>query len=442
MNIQALKSEQASHELVTNRQELSPSPTKQKKPSTKSLSTWKRLSSVKSRSRDKDRICSDKSSTPYSWTRLISDLRKSQQFGRFSLVEYLPNFQAERLKSTVRKLMRPGQGILAADDSVHQLGIKLKTIGLTNTTTNRQRYHEMLLSADADKDIDINDFISGVLVRPETINPTESSGRAFMKMIRKSNILLGVRFDKGVEQLAGCDREYISTGFDEVQEAVKSMKEQGVSFGLFRCVYRISEWTPSRLALTENSLLLARFAMVCQRASIVPILATDVLAKGNYGYEEARGVLRDILTTLVKVMNEQHIYLAGTLLRVSACSPGLCFKDPTDLTRVADNTLKTLNESLPPAIGGILMSREEDFCSSVAILNNIQRCRIKKPVFVSFCYSRILQDGLETIWAGQNRNLRKARAVFMKRIELCSLATFGQSWSKETSIFPVWETTY
>ena len=63
-------------------------------------------------------------------------------------------------------------------------------------------------------------------------------------------------------------------------------------------------------ALMENSLMLTKFAVLCQQSGIVPIVAPEVLAEGTHGPEEARRVLRDVLTTLVKFLIDHHVHMA------------------------------------------------------------------------------------------------------------------------------------
>ncbi|GFR69892.1 fructose-bisphosphate aldolase [Elysia marginata] len=350
-------------------------------------------------------------------------------------VEYLPKSKCEQLRHTARQLMTPGLGILAADDSVVQLGQKLRSINMVNIETNRLRYHEMLLGVDAGEDDLMNFYFSGVLMREESLGKSAQAEKKLSRLIIERDILLGIRFDTGVEKLVGCDREYVSTGLDSVMDAIKRTTGKGLKFGLFRCVFRVSELTPSTQALFENSLILAKFAVICQQSGIVPIVAPEVLTEGSHGHEEARSVLREILTTLVKLMVDHHVFLEGTLIRVAACKPGLCFKGQKDLKRVADDTTRTLNECLPPAVGGVLLSRDEDLCTSLTILNNIQNCHMKKPFFVSFCFSRVIQEDVVAMWAGQNKNRKKARTELMRRAELCSLATFGQAGNIGASIF-------
>lgn len=340
-------------------------------------------------------------------------------------VDYISKEKADQLRQTVRELMRPGLGIFAADDSVDQLDLKLKAINLENTQTNRRLYHELLLdAAPADEDW-MKACFSGVLMREEYISEPGFPGKKLTRLIQERSVLLGVRYDKGVEKLIGCDREYISRGLDLLTCAINRTKWRGVKFGLFRCVFRISELTPSRQAIVENSLVLAKFAVICQHTAIVPIVAVDVLAEGNYGPQEARGALREILSTLVKILKEHRVYFEGLLIRVAACQPGICCKLPRDLERVANDTWKTLNECIPPAVGGVFLSRGEDLCTSLSILNNMQLCRIQKPFFLSFCYSRVIQTDVLALWAGQAKNLAKARAQLIKNAEKCSLASFG-----------------
>lgn len=53
-------------------------------------------------------------------------------------------------------------------------------------------------------------------------------------------------------------------------------KEAGCQFAKWRCVFRISEDTPSYAALIENSLSLAQYASISQQAGLVPIIEPEV----------------------------------------------------------------------------------------------------------------------------------------------------------------------
>ncbi|GFO00208.1 fructose-bisphosphate aldolase [Plakobranchus ocellatus] len=348
-------------------------------------------------------------------------------------VEYLPPGKEDQLRETAKQLMKPGLGILAADDSLRQIGDRLKTLQLDNTEANRRRYHDMLLGGD----IYMGDYFSGVLIREESLASTRHLGDKLKEksVIKDPNVSLGIRFDKTVERLVGTEREYFTPGLDKLQDACQRMRESGAKFGLWRCVYRISECTPTRRALTENSICLARFAVICQQSGLVPIVAPEVLSEGTHGYTEAQEVWREILTTLVKTLLDYHVYLAGTLVRVTPVSPGQCYKGAKDLCRGAASTMKILNECLPPALGGVLLARDENLSKSISILNSCQTCRIKKPFFVSFCFSLVIQEGVASMWAGLDKNLKKARAELMKRAKLCSLASMGQYNPPRGSVF-------
>ena len=85
----------------------------------------------------------------------------------------------------------------------------------------------------------------------------------------------------------------------------------------------------------------------------------------------------------------------------------------------------------------VLLARDEDLCMSLAILNHIQNCPIKKPFFVSFCFSRVIQEGVASVWAGQNKNLNKAREELMRRAKVRNniVLTHALSWRLLSSIF-------
>ena len=63
-------------------------------------------------------------------------------------------------------------------------------------------------------------------------------------------------------------------------------------------------------ALIENSLVLTRFAKMCQQSGIVPIVSPELLPEGGHGVYETRAVFREVLAVLVKIMIEHHVLLA------------------------------------------------------------------------------------------------------------------------------------
>lgn len=54
------------------------------------------------------------------------------------------------------------------------------------------------------------------------------------------------------------------TGLDGLYERCAQYKKDGADFAKWRCVLKISNHTPSKLAILENANVLARYASICQ----------------------------------------------------------------------------------------------------------------------------------------------------------------------------------
>lgn len=66
--------------------------------------------------------------------------------------------------------------------------------------------------------------------------------------------------------LAGTRHNEVTTqGLDGLAERCQEYKKAGADFAKWRCVLKISEHTPSTLAMVENANVLARYASICQQ---------------------------------------------------------------------------------------------------------------------------------------------------------------------------------
>ena len=72
--------------------------------------------------------------------------------------------KTESLETVAKKLVAPGKGILAADESSGTIEKRLKGINVPSTEENRRMYREILFTTK-----DAGGFISGVILFDETI---------------------------------------------------------------------------------------------------------------------------------------------------------------------------------------------------------------------------------------------------------------------------------
>src|SRR5438094_2213145 len=105
--------------------------------------------------------------------------------------------KTEDLESVARKLVAPGKGILAADESSGTIEKRLKTINVPSTEENRRAYREILFTTAG-----AGEFISGVILFDETIRQKTRDGRSLVQALEEQGIIPGIKVDKGAKAIA------------------------------------------------------------------------------------------------------------------------------------------------------------------------------------------------------------------------------------------------
>src|SRR2546428_3027882 len=100
----------------------------------------------------------------------------------------------ENLESVATKLVAPGKGILAADESLPTIEKRLKSINVSSTEENRRTYREILFTTTG-----ASEFISGVILFDETIRQKTRDGCTFVKALEQQAIIPGIKVDKGTK---------------------------------------------------------------------------------------------------------------------------------------------------------------------------------------------------------------------------------------------------
>src|ERR1700746_102432 len=98
--------------------------------------------------------------------------------------------KTENLESIARKLVAPGKGILAADESTPTIEKRLKSINVSSTEENRRAYREILFTT-----AQAGEFIRGVILFDETIRQKARDGRTFVKALEEHAIIPGIKVD-------------------------------------------------------------------------------------------------------------------------------------------------------------------------------------------------------------------------------------------------------
>src|SRR6266511_4037465 len=183
----------------------------------------------------------------------------------------------ENLESIAQKLVAPGKGILAADESSGTIEKRLKSISVPSTEENRRAYREVLFTTAG-----AGEFISGVILFDETIRQKTCDGRTFVKALEEQGIIPGIKVDNGAKAMANFPGEKITEGLDGLRERLAEYRELGARFAKWRATYSIGEGMPSEYCVWTNAHALARYAALCQEAGLVPIVEPEVLMEGEH----------------------------------------------------------------------------------------------------------------------------------------------------------------
>nr|KAF6414903.1 aldolase, fructose-bisphosphate C [Molossus molossus] len=309
--------------------------------------------------------------------------------------------QKKELSDIALRIVAPGKGILAADESVGSMAKRLSQIGVENTEENRRLYRQVLFSAD-DR---VKKCIGGVIFFHETLYQKDDNGVPFVRTIQDKGIVVGIKVDKGVVPLAGTDGETTTQGLDGLSERCAQYKKDGADFAKWRCVLKISERTPSALAILENANVLARYASICQQNGIVPIVEPEILPDGDHDLRRCQYVTEKVLAAVYKALSDHHVYLEGTLLKPNMVTPGHACPNKYSPEEVAMATVTALRRTVPPAVPG---------------------CPLPRPWALTFSYGRALQASALNAWRGQQDNAGAATEEFIKRAEVNGLAAQGK----------------
>ncbi|NXK91477.1 ALDOC aldolase, partial [Formicarius rufipectus] len=359
--------------------------------------------------------------------------------------------QKKELSDIALRIVAPGKGILAADESVGHMAKRLNQIGVENTEENRRLYRQILFSADSR----VKKCIGGVIFFHETMYQKADDGTPFVQMIKDKGIVVGIKVDKGVVPLAGTDGETTTQGLDGLWERCAQYKKDGADFAKWRCVLKISEHTPSALAIMENANVLARYASICQQNGIVPIVEPEILPDGDHDLKRCQYVTEKVLAAVYKALSDHHVYLEGTLLKPNMVTPGHSCPTKYSPEEIAMATVTALRRTVPPAVPGTrpgtwqgpgggcpvspspgaitLLSTGVTFLSggqseeeASINLNAINTCPLVRPWALTFSYGRALQASALSAWRGQRDNASAATEEFVKRAEVNGLAALGK----------------
>ena len=330
--------------------------------------------------------------------------------------------KTENLEGVARKLVAPGKGILAADESLGTMEKRLKSIDVPSSEENRRAYREVLFTTKG-----AGDFISGVILFDETIRQKTRDGRAFVKALEEQGIIPGIKVDKGTKAMANFPGEKITEGLDGLRERLTEYRQQlSARFTKWRAVITIGDGIPTRSCIDTNAELLARYAALSQEADLVPIVEPEVLMDGTHTIERQFEVTERTLRSVFQALAVHRVVLEAMLLKPNMVVSGKECPRQASVQEVAEATVRCMKRAVPAAVPGLVfLSGGQSDLQATEHLNGMNHLE-GLPWQLSFSYGRALQAPVLKAWKGDAANVAAAQQAFHHRAWCNSQARFGK----------------
>ncbi len=322
------------------------------------------------------------------------------------------------LPDIAERLLAPGKGILAADESNTSADEKrLKNHGIETGPEMRRVFRDLLLATPG-----IETFLTGVILYEETLTQKASDGTPFPELLIKQGIIPGIKVDQGLEPLPDSPDESITKGLLGLPERLQEYRATyGTGFTKWRAVITIDgDRLPTSAAIVENAKRLATYACEVQKAGMVPMLEPEVLLQGTHSRLRARAVIEQTMRVLFDTLNEQCADLNGIIIKTSMVLSGSESGRMDTPEEVAEDTLGALMETVPADVAGIVFlsggQSPEQATDNLAAITRLAREK-NAPWPLTFSYARALQEDALTVWGGKEENLPAAREALLARLK-------------------------
>ena len=331
----------------------------------------------------------------------------------------------ELLSKTAAAMVAKGKGILAADESSGTCEKRFKSVGVECTEENRRAYRGLLFGTPG-----VEQYVSGVILFDETARQKAADGTPFPQYLAKKGIIPGIKVDRGTVDLALFPGEKVTDGLDGLAKRMAEYFQMGARFAKWRAVITIGESIPTHACLYANAHALARYAAICQEASIVPMIEPEVLLDGDHTAERSEEVHEATLRATYAALAAYNVSVEHLILKTSMVVSGKDCPRQAGVDEVAERTVRVLKRTVPAAQPGIVfLSGGQSDEAATAHLSAMAAMK-GLPWPLTFSYSRALQNPALNAWRGQASNVGTAQKAFYHRAHMNGLASQGK-WRPE-----------
>lgn len=331
-------------------------------------------------------------------------------------MEYL-----NELEDTIRDIIQPGRGVLAADESAGTIEKRFQQIDVESTEESRRIWRSLMATAPG-----LGDYISGVILFEETLSQATDAGDSVPETVWQQGIVPGIKVDKGKGPLALSPGDLITFGLDGLAERLREYKQRGARFAKWREVYSLENGAPSNHGIEANAEMLARYAAVCQSEGLVPIVEPEVLMDGKHDIGRHADVTEKVQQAVFTALYRHHVITELMILKPNMVMPG---KDNRQAKpeEVAEATLKVLQRTVPASVPSInFLSGGQCPEEATINLNAINQLAARGDWLLTISYGRALQQPALMAWRGKPENTIAAQQALVKRARLNHFAMKGE----------------
>ena len=314
------------------------------------------------------------------------------------------------IEETAKKLLAPGKGILAADESGGSIHKKFEAMNIPDDEQHRRDYRNLFFTTP-----EIEKYITGIILFDETARQNADDGRNFIDYLNEKGIIAGIKVDQGLENFENSDEKY-TKGLEGLDDRLAEYYKMGARFAKWRAAFEVTDHSPTNFAIEKNAEILADYALACQKASIVPIVEPELVYDGDYTIEQSIEYTGKILDQLFKSLAERNIDLPGCILKVNMVLAGKKQAQQSTPSEIGRATALTLRQHVPGDLAGIVFLSGGQSVEQAT--ENLQEITNNGPYPwpVTFSYARALQGPALEAWKGDNANADIARQAFKERL--------------------------
>lgn len=315
----------------------------------------------------------------------------------------------KNLRLICRSLAGSNKGILAIDESKQKLLKRFTQFGIKNSAKLRRNFYTLLLTTP-----ELKQYASGVILSDENAKQKMPNGETALEFLTNHGMIPGIKADLGLKPMN--DGENETLGEEGLTRRLRDYYDAGFRFAKWRAEFKIDTDRPSFFAIEKNAEKLANFAKSCQLVGLVPMIESEIVREGDFGIEKSAEVTARVLGAVFEKLEQQHIDLAGCLLKCSMVISGTGAEPQATANDIGVATAAILRHVAPRYLGGVLLlgggqNPNEATKNLTAVMQNSPF-----PWPVSFAFSRALEEPVLATWRGEEVQAKAAQAALARHL--------------------------